>query len=106
MTEVPFVKIAKALADPTRHRILQEIRASGQMTCTEVCDRFRLAQPTISHHIKTLARAGVIKVRPEGQYHVLSIDERVMRDFAAQLAPNRPRQAKTRQKKAVLATRR
>lgn len=106
MTDVPFVKIARALADPTRHRILQEIRAAGEMTCTDVCDRFKLAQPTISHHIKTLARAGVIKVRPEGQYHVLSIDERLMRQFAAQLAPARARAAKPRLKKATAGARR
>jgi ArsR family transcriptional regulator len=95
MSDVPFVKIAKALADPTRHRILQEIRASGEMTCSDVCERFRLAQPTISHHIKTLASAGVIRVRPDGQYHVLSVDERVMKSFAALLAPPRARAART-----------
>ncbi len=101
MSEVPFVKIAKALADPTRHRILQEIRATGEMTCTDVCDRFKLAQPTISHHLKTLARAGVIKVRPEGQYHVLSVDEKVMRAFASQLLPGKVRAVKKSKKKAA-----
>ena len=105
LSDVPFVKIAKALADPTRHKILQEIRASGEMTCTEVCDRFRLAQPTISHHIKTLARAGVIKVRPEGQYHVLSVNERTMKDFAAQLVPARSRES-AKPRKAVAGARR
>lgn len=99
MTEVPFVKIAKALADPTRHRILQEIRSTGEMTCTDVCDRFKLAQPTISHHLKTLARAGVIKVRAEGQYHVLSVDERLMKEFAAQLLPGKVKRAKAVAKK-------
>lgn len=89
MPDVPFVKIAKALADPTRHKILQEIRASGEMTCTEVCERFKLAQPTISHHLKTLTSAGVVIVRAEGQYHVLSIDETVMRMFASELLPGK-----------------
>jgi ArsR family transcriptional regulator len=88
MAETPFVTIAKALADPTRHRILREIRAAGEMTCSDVCERFRLAQPTISHHIKTLANAGVVKVRTEGQFHVLSVNERVMRTFAAEVMPN------------------
>src|SRR5690606_6312185 len=95
MPDVPFVKIAKALADPTRHRILQQIRAAGEMTCTDVCERFKLAQPTISHHIKTLANAGVIKGRSEGQYHVLSVDEKVMRAFAAQLMPSKSRGRRT-----------
>lgn len=88
MAETSFVTIAKALADPTRHRILREIRTAGEMTCSEVCERFRLAQPTISHHIKTLAKAGVVMVRTEGQFHVLSVNEKVMRSFAAELMPN------------------
>jgi ArsR family transcriptional regulator len=94
MAEMSFVKIAKALADPTRHRILREVRAAGQMTCSEVCERFRLAQPTISHHITTLAKAGVLKVRADWQYHVLSVDEKVMKGFAAELAPAKRAPAK------------
>lgn len=86
--------IAKALADPTRHRILREVRSAGEMTCSEVCERFKLAQPTISHHITTLAKAGILKVKTEGQYHVLSVDEKVMRGFAAELAPSRKVPAK------------
>ncbi len=54
-----FVKIAKALADPTRHRMLQEIRAKGELTCSQVCECFHQSQPTISHHVKTLEAAGV-----------------------------------------------
>ena len=103
MSEIPFVKIAKALADPTRHRILREIRAAGEMTCSDVCERFKLAQPTISHHLKTLARAGVIDVRPEGQYHVLSVNERLMNAFAAELTsrPKPKRAARASRKKAA-----
>lgn len=103
MDDAPFVKIAKALADPTRHRILQEIRAAGEMTCSDVCDGFRLAQPTISHHLKTLAAAGIIRVRADGQYHVLSVDEDVMREFARQLAPPTPRRAAAKTKKKAKA---
>lgn len=76
-----FVKIAKALADPTRHRMMREVRAAGELTCKQVCERFALSQPTISHHICTLATAGLISVRKRGQFHVLSIDEKVLRGF-------------------------
>ncbi|GEM_PF-1050948 len=76
-----FVTIAKALADPTRHRMMREVRAAGELTCKQVCERFALSQPTISHHICTLATAGLISVRKRGQFHVLSIDEKVLRGF-------------------------
>ncbi|MGE3107590.1 MAG: ArsR/SmtB family transcription factor [Phycisphaerales bacterium] len=87
MLDTPFVMIAKALADPTRHQMLRELRGAGEMTCSDVCERFALSQPTISHHIRTLAEAGVIEVRKEGPYHVLSVNEERMRAFAADLLP-------------------
>jgi ArsR family transcriptional regulator len=91
MRDEPLVRIAKALADPTRLQMLREIRAAGELTCSGVCCRFKLSQPTISHHIKTLQEAGLITIRREGQYHVLSVDEKVLGEFARELGPARPR---------------
>ncbi len=52
----------KALADPTRLRILHRLLASAVPVC--VCDigaSFDLGQPTISHHLKTLREAGFLR---------------------------------------------
>lgn len=87
MRDTQFVKIAKALADTTRHRMLMEIRDAGELNCSQVCEKFPLSQPTISHHIKTLAEAGVIKMRKEGQFHVISVDEQTLSAFAADIVP-------------------
>ncbi|MFN7021384.1 MAG: ArsR/SmtB family transcription factor [Phycisphaerales bacterium] len=106
MTDTDFVKIAKALADPTRHRILREVRAAGELTCKQVCERFALSQPTISHHICTLAEAGLFKVRKRGQFHVLTVDHAVLDGFVAFLgsdgadAPPASRPARSRLKRA------
>lgn len=86
MREADAVKIAKCLSDPTRHRMLREIRAAGEMTCTDVCDRFPLSQPTISHHVKLLKACGLVTAREEGPFHVLSVNERALRDFARRIA--------------------
>lgn len=67
--------------------MLREIREAGELTCSGVCERFQLSQPTISHHIKTLHAAGVIDVRKQGQFHVLSVNEAQMKAFAADLLP-------------------
>ncbi len=75
MRDADFVKVAKALADPTRFRMLQEIRGKGSLNCSQICGCFPLSQPTISHHVKTLESAGLITVRKEGQYHVLTACE-------------------------------
>ena len=85
MKDTQFVKIAKALADPTRYRILREVRAAGELTCKQVCEHFPLSQPTISHHICTLADAGLFKVSKRGQFHVLTVDPAVLDGFVALL---------------------
>ncbi len=82
MNDDTLVAIAKALADPTRYRMLQEIRSRGEMTCTAVHECFKLAQPTISHHLHTLRKAGLIRVRKEGVFHYLSAVPSVLRDFS------------------------
>lgn len=93
MRDEPFVKIAKALADPTRRLILREIRASGDLTCSCVCALSALSQPTISHHIKILDDAGLICMRKNGQFHILTVNEPALAEFAAAVAPPAPKRA-------------
>jgi ArsR family transcriptional regulator, arsenate/arsenite/antimonite-responsive transcriptional repressor len=52
----------KALADPARLRLLSILLASdGQQACTcELTEPLGLSQPTVSHHLKKLAEAGLI----------------------------------------------
>jgi DNA-binding transcriptional ArsR family regulator len=45
----------KALADPTRIRILNLLAQSSEAVCVcDITDQFPLGQPTISHHLKVL----------------------------------------------------
>ena len=52
----------KALADPARLRLISLLLASpGQEACTcELIDPLMLSQPTVSHHLKKLAQAGIV----------------------------------------------
>lgn len=77
------VLVARAIADPTRYRMLQEIRAAGEMTCGELHARFPLSQATVSHHIKTLQQAGLLRVRAEGLFRHLSAESSRLSAFAA-----------------------
>ena len=103
MRESSFVKIAKALADPTRHKMLREIRAAGTLTCSCICERFPLKQPTISHHVKTLEGAGLISIEKQGQFHRLTVNEDVVREFVAELGEGATvaRKGKTRPVRAA-----
>ena len=57
----------KALADPTRLRILDLLVQQEEPLC--VCDitpRFAQNQPTISHHLRLLRQAGLIDCHKQG----------------------------------------
>ena len=85
MTDADFVKIAKALADPTRRQMIERIREAGSLTCSDVCSGFSLSQPTISHHVKTLESAELLQVTRDGQFHILRVNEDLLRSFAKEI---------------------
>ncbi|MCX5691327.1 MAG: metalloregulator ArsR/SmtB family transcription factor [Planctomycetota bacterium] len=90
MLDADFVKIAKALADPTRRQMIARLHELGSMNCSQVVENFPLSQPTISHHIKTLESAGLVSVRRDGQFHILSLEETRLAEFASQVLPQSP----------------
>jgi ArsR family transcriptional regulator len=63
-----IVKVARALAEPARVRLLQELAKRGSMVCVEVQHLLRLAQPTVSHHIKALLEADLIEAEKQGRH--------------------------------------
>lgn len=66
----------RAVADPTRRRILRLLHPSTPRktavpdgwTASDVEQRIKLAQPTISHHMKILRLAGLIETRKQGTW--------------------------------------
>ena len=61
-----YEDFVKALADETRQAIL-ELLKSREMSVGEIVAHFELTQPTISHHLGLLRRAGVVLARREGK---------------------------------------
>jgi ArsR family transcriptional regulator len=80
-----LVRALKALADPTRFRMVQEIAEGGELSCGAVAERFDVSQPTISHHLKILLEAGLLIQRTEGKHHYTSVDAALLADLAAVL---------------------
>jgi ArsR family transcriptional regulator len=83
MDESQLVKVLKALADRKRLHMTRAIAAAGELSCGQVRAHFSLSQPTISHHLKILADAGVIVVREAGQHHFISVNRTLIRQIAA-----------------------
>jgi DNA-binding transcriptional ArsR family regulator len=60
-------KVYKALADPTRRKILQLLR-ERDMTAGELADHFDSAKPTLSRHFSVLREADLIQGDKDGNY--------------------------------------
>ena len=60
--------MAKALADPRRVALLEAIASADEYPCHRLCEQFPVSKGTISHHMRELLRAGLIRARREGQF--------------------------------------
>jgi len=60
-----MAEVYKALADPTRRRILQLLR-EREMSAGEIADHFDLAKPTLSGHFAVLREAGLVQAEKSG----------------------------------------
>jgi ArsR family transcriptional regulator, repressor of sdpIR and other operons len=59
--------VFRALADPTRRRIL-ELLADEDLTAGEIADEFPIAFASVSHHLGVLKGAGLVSAEREGQF--------------------------------------
>jgi ArsR family transcriptional regulator len=65
----------KALGDPTRVRIVSLLAQSGDEVCVcELTPAVGLSQPTVSHHLKKLVQAGLLRREQRGVWAYYSLD--------------------------------
>ena len=62
-----LVLLGKALADPTRIRILAALRLSELCVC-ELGDALEMSQSTLSTHLQTVRQAGLVNTRKDGKW--------------------------------------
>ena len=70
--EQNIVCIFKALSDENRIRILKMLH-SGEKCACKLLEELKISQPTLSHHMKILCDAGIVKGRKEGKWTHYSI---------------------------------
>jgi len=82
--------VFRALADPTRRQILQELRA-GELSAGQITARFTISGPSISRHLHLLKSAGLITERREANriYYRLAPDRLALcvGDFLSAVCP-------------------
>jgi ArsR family transcriptional regulator, arsenate/arsenite/antimonite-responsive transcriptional repressor len=70
----------RALADPTRRKILQILRR-GEKTAGQLAEYFDMTKPSMSHHFAVLKDADLVASRREGQQIWYSLNTTVVQDF-------------------------
>jgi ArsR family transcriptional regulator len=82
--------VLKALAEPTRLRLLSLIaayRADGAACVCDLIEPVGLSQPTVSHHLKVLADAGLITREQRGKWAYFSLVPGALDAIAGALIP-------------------
>ena len=74
--------IFKALADPSRRRILKLLQG-GSMTAGAIAESFTMTKGTLSHHFNVLKEADLVRCERRGQQMVYAINTSVFEDVAA-----------------------
>jgi DNA-binding transcriptional ArsR family regulator len=79
--------VYKALADPTRRTILDELAARDGQTLFELCARLATnhglgsTRQAISQHIDVLEAAGLVRTRRDGRYKLHHLDTSPLRQI-------------------------
>lgn len=68
------------LADPSRFRIVEVLRA-GEQSVSHIVQNVDIDQSGVSRHLRILQEAGFVRVRPEGQKRFYSLRPEPFRDF-------------------------
>jgi len=80
----------KAVADPSRLRMLSMLAAEGDICVCDLADAIEVSQPTASHHAKVLVAAGLLEREQRGRWAYYRVVPAALDDLSAVLrAPAR-----------------
>ena len=74
MADDEAASVFRALADPTRRQILQDLR-DGEMSAGDIASRFPISGPSVSRHLSVLKGAGLVRERREANRIIYSLAE-------------------------------
>ena len=72
-----------ALADPTRRSILELLASQGQVTATEIYEKFRISPQAVSQHLKVLREAKLVEVEKHAQQRLYRLNSQTLSQFEA-----------------------
>lgn len=85
LTAQQFQRIARAIADPHRYEMLRRIHSTPNMSCSDSCSEMTISPATISHHLKDLENAELIRVTRDGRFKLLEPRKDIWQAYLAEL---------------------
>jgi ArsR family transcriptional regulator len=85
MDDASLIKIAKAIADPTRYALLKAIAQREEISCGQLAELFPVAQATVSHHLSQLVDVGLVEMRKHRQHHYFRMRWETVQRFGQEL---------------------
>lgn len=89
-TDERLVTMLRALGNPARFRIFQELRSRGVCQTGPLVDVLPLAQSTVSEHLRRLQQAGLVTGTLDGPTTCYCVDEQAFAWFQNQIAALQP----------------
>jgi DNA-binding transcriptional ArsR family regulator len=78
-------EVFKALGDPIRWSILQQVAQQDELACSTLEDTLPVSKPTISYHTKILTQAGLMEVRKRGRHYFYCLRHDVLGELIDEL---------------------
>jgi ArsR family transcriptional regulator len=96
LTDKQLMDALKAVADPARLKILRLLKQKGccsigktvGMCACDIEEQIKLSQPTISHHMAILTKAGLVKAEKQGLWMWYRRNESALKALAGALSGN------------------
>jgi DNA-binding transcriptional ArsR family regulator len=83
-----FSEALAVVAEPTRRRILDELRG-GERSVGELVEAIAVSQPSVSKHLRVLRNAGFVSSRVDAQHRRYRLDPARLEEIDQWLAPYR-----------------
>lgn len=75
-----------ALANPARREVLR-LLLDGPMAAGDLAERFTMARPSLSEHLRVLREAGLVSERRQGRNRVYTLDAAPLEEVSTWLTP-------------------
>src|SRR5688572_7933512 len=73
--------IFSALAEPTRRNIIEMLAKKGQLSATDISNKFKVSPPAISQHLKVLRESKLVLMEKKAQQRIYKINPDKMQEL-------------------------